>query len=422
MKEHLDLTLDPRISNALLEAYVKLSVLRDPETGEVAGYQVMDMNKQAAHISGLRQEDALGRSICDILAMDADCWQRLRDRVEGQAGSRTFDYRFERIDRRFLISPVHLSEDEILLFFAETTYRTRAEEALRIHEILFENAQDIILYVDMNGQVVNANQKACDEYGYTKEQLLGLHIQEIRHPSTSHEFAGQMNLAEVGGIVFESIHLRADGSEFSVEVSARSTETENGMLRIHIIRDITERKEQEAKIAWLAHYDSLTEILNRASFIAELEREVQRAKREKSQFAVLVFDIDKFKHYNDSFGHQAGDHVLKHVAQGVKSVLRVTDQIGRLGGDEFALLQTNVEKREDILCLASRIERVLATPITYQGQSLKVTISLGIAVFSEDALEAYELLNLADQAMYQAKRRGGNGFSFVALTHLAGKE
>ena len=183
----------------------------------------------------------------------------------------------------------------------EVISRTKIEDALRIHEVLFNAAQDIILYVDMDGQVVNANERALQSYGYTKEQILRLNILDIRDPSTSDVFERQMQEADAGGIVFESIHRSVDGSVFPVEVSAKSVETQRGRLRIHIIRDITERKEQEAKIAWLARYDGLTGVLNRMSFIAELEEEIQRASRVQNQVAVLLFDIDKFKSINDCF-------------------------------------------------------------------------------------------------------------------------
>ncbi len=262
----------------------------------------------------------------------------------------------------------------------------------------------------MSGQVVNANEKACEAYGYTKDQLKQLRIQDIRHPSTQAVFEGQMEKADTGGVVFECVHLRSDGSAFPVEVSARSTETGKGKIRIHIIRDITERKEQEGRIAWLARHDGLTGVLNRMSFIGELELEIHRAQRSASRFAVLLFDIDKFKLINDSFGHVAGDFVLGHVATSVRSVLRQNDQLGRFGGDEFVVLQTGIEGPADVLSLAQRMTEVLKMPVSYAGAEISLSISLGASLYPEDATNIPNLLHFADQAMYHTKRKGGNGY------------
>lgn len=408
--------IDPRIGNGMLEAYIRLSIIREPKSNEVKGYLVSELNKQAAKIFGLRSEEALGRSICDVLSLGKDCWRGLRQRLLDWQGEGPFEYQFKRSKRRFMLSPVHLSPDEVLLFFAEITYRRKAEAALRIHEILFNGAQDIILYIDMAGQVVDANERALEAYGYTKKQILNLRIQDIRDPSTLNAFEAQMQRAETEGVIFESIHQRFDGSVFPVEVSARSTDTQSGRLRIHIIRDITERKVQEAKIAWLAKYDGLTGVLNRANFIAELEEELLRASRNQSQIAVLLFDIDKFKSINDCLGHAAGDLVLEQVAKKVQSVLRVGDKIGRFGGDEFVVLQAGVSNREDVLALLARITETLQDPILFQEQKLVVTLSIGVSLFPKDASGVGDLILYADKAMYEKKRGGGHGFSFYGNT------
>ena len=414
MTTDVELSLDQRVLNSLLESYVRLAVLRDPVSGQVQGYRVGDMNQQALRASGRRRGDAIGRSFCDVFAMDDGCWRRLQQRLEGLEGPRTFDFHFKQLDRRFLISPVHVSADDIILFFVEVTYRKKAEDALRMHEILFNHAQDIILYIDMTGQVISANEKACEAYGYTREQLKQLRIQDLRHPSTLSVFEEQMRVADAGGVVFECVHVRADGSEFPVEVSAKSTETERGQIRIHIIRDITERKEQEAQIAWLARYDGLTGVLNRRSFIEELEEEMHRTSRQGSKFAILLFDIDRFKFVNDNYGHSVGDAVLRHVAARARSVLRQSDHIGRLGGDEFVILQTDVGCPGDVLSLVGRLREVLSEPVNIEERKLHLSVSLGVSLYPTDATNTTDLLHFADEAMYYTKRSGGNGYSLYA--------
>ena len=411
MNTHSEFLLEKRLINFLLESYVRLSILRDSVTGSVQGYRVVEMNNQAARAFGCSKEEAIGRDICEILVMDQDYRTRFWEHLAYRESPRTFDFHFEQMDRRLLISPFHVSTEEIILFFVEATYRQKVEDVIRVHEVLLERAQDIILFVDMAGQLLDGNEKASEIYGYTKEQLQLLRIQDIRHPLTLLVFEEQMKQADAEGIVFECMHVRSDGSAFPVEVSAKSTETERGKIRIHIIRDITERKEQEKKIAWLARYDGLTEVLNRLSIIGELDKEVHRSKRTKAKFAVLLFDIDKFKLINDSFGHATGDFVLSLVAARVKSVLRQNDHVGRLGGDEFVVLQTDIKTPEDVTYLIERIIEVLSKPLTHEGAQISLSISLGASLFPEHSTSSGDLIHYADQAMYSTKRSGGNGYS-----------
>lgn len=404
--------IDPRIGEALLEAYVGLVPVRDGHSGEVTGYRVTELNEKAAQIFGLTRDLAIGKDICEILSLDPDCWCSLKSHAAERGGEGPFEYQFERSNRRFLLSHLELSPDQELLFFSEITYLRKAEEALRVHEVLFEGAHDIIFYTDMTGRIFDANQRALEAYGYSKEELLTLNTRDLCDPATLGDFAEQMERADAGGFVFESLHRRSDGSLFPVEVSAKSTDTTTGRLVIHIIRDITQRKVQEAEIARLATYDGLTGVLNRSTFIEELEAEIERAKQQKARFALLLFDIDNFKATNDCFGHAAGDFVLEQVAKKVQSLLRTDDKVGRLGGDEFVILQTQVEKSSDVLSLVDRITEAFSKPLVFQDQKLRVNLSIGASLFPDHATSAGDLVVFADKAMYVTKHGGGKGFSF----------
>ncbi len=399
------------LHNALLEGYALLTIIKNSD-GTHHDYEVVETNSQFEKITRLSDGYAIGKTIRQVLPAIDENWSKFSRNIPVCPGSVKFEFYFENIDKHFLISAFMPEEDRIVLLFSEITLQKKAKDAFRIHEVLFEEAHDIMLYIKMDGRIVNANKRACDKYGYTREQLLSMNVQDIRHPFTAFEFEKQMEQADREGIVFESVHMRSDGTSFPVEVSAKSTFTERGQFRIHIIRDITQRKETEEKIAWLAQYDALTGIPNRAKFISNLEEEIQRSKRSGMRFAVMLFDIDKFKYINDHHGHDAGDSVLRNVAVSAKQVLRSTDRIGRLGGDEFVVLQTGIKDCADVASLAKRIQTAVHETFTYKSMQFNMKISIGISIFPDDSKDANGLLYYADKAMYEDKHSGGGNFGF----------
>ena len=402
-----------KLYDAMLEGYVLLKVMINTD-GELYDCQIIEINKQFEVITKVSRDEVIGKTLRNVLPSLDQNWSQFSKNLPMTEETVQFEFYFENIDRHFLISAFKPSQDEIALLFTEVTLQKKAKDAFRMHEVLFENAEDIMLYIKMDGQIVNANNRACEQYGYTKQQLLSMNLQDIRHHSTVSEYEEQMQQANDKGIIFECVHVRSDGSTFPVEVSAKTTCTEKGQFRIHIIRNITKRKENEKKIAWLAQYDALTGIFNRGNFVMNLENEIQRSTRDKTSFALMLFDIDKFKYINDHYGHEAGDRILCHAAKAAQGELRETDQIGRLGGDEFVVLQTGVKAEEDIITLVKRIQAAVREPIVYKEFQLSVEISIGICLFPMDATEADALLHCADQAMYQVKQNGGGTYGFFA--------
>lgn len=402
------------ICDAMLEGYVLLDTVKNTD-GEVYDYRIMEVNQQFEATTRVSRNKAIGNTIRQILPSLEQNWLQFSKKMPQTEKTVNFEFYFESIDKHFLISACKSSYGKTSVFFTDITLQKKAKHAFQIHELLFENAHDILLYLKLNGEIINANKRAIEHYGYTKGQLLNMKIQDIRHPSTASEYQQQMDQSDNEGVVFECIHIRKDGSSFPVEVSSRSTYTEKGRLRIHIIRDITERKENEKRILWLAKYDTLTGIPNRGNFINHLKEEVQRSLRNDTIFAVMLFDIDNFKDVNDNYGHEAGDLALRHIATAVQNILRTTDRVGRLGGDEFVVLQTGIKTHNDVITLAERIQTVVNEPITYNDIQLRVKVSIGISLFPKDATDANSLLFCADKAMYQVKRNGGGTYGFADI-------
>jgi diguanylate cyclase (GGDEF)-like protein len=194
-----------------------------------------------------------------------------------------------------------------------------------------------------------------------------------------------------------------------------------GWLSTH--EDVTERRHTEEKIRRLAENDLLTGVANRVHFLERIEEARRRLDTERLPFSVLMLDLDRFKHVNDSLGHAAGDALLKELAARLKGALRTEDVLARLGGDEFAVIQTPPRDfracddateimRESAIVLASRIIDLIDQPFDIDGHKVVVGASIGIALAPKDAVHANELMKKADLALYAIKGAGRNGFAF----------
>ena len=196
-----------------------------------------------------------------------------------------------------------------------------------------------------------------------------------------------------------------------------------------IVRDITKRKSDEAKIYNLAYYDELTELPNRELFSQSLERTIKIAERDGQKFAVLFVDLDRFKRINDTLGHSVGDKLLKDVAKRLAKCVRSTDtvskldpiasgaiRLARLGGDEFVIKLYGIEQEETVATIASRVIASLTPPFSCAGHQFVVTPSIGISLYPQDGRTSEELLMNADSAMYRAKSVGRNNYKFFSET------
>jgi diguanylate cyclase (GGDEF)-like protein/PAS domain S-box-containing protein len=174
--------------------------------------------------------------------------------------------------------------------------------------------------------------------------------------------------------------------------------------------DITARKQGEERIQYLATRDALTALPNRALLADRAGQAILAAARSRGQLALLLFDLDRFSLVNDSLGHQAGDALLRAVAERLQNTLRREDTLARLGGDEFVLLWDRLKGVQEAALVAQRIQAVLQRPFTIEGRSLSASASIGIAIYPDDGRDFSALLKSADTAMYHAKETGRGGF------------
>ncbi|MEW6245777.1 MAG: GGDEF domain-containing response regulator [Nitrospirota bacterium] len=178
------------------------------------------------------------------------------------------------------------------------------------------------------------------------------------------------------------------------------------------IRYAIERKRTEERLTYLAQYDQLTGLVNRTLFRDRLLLALARSKRKQQPLGLMLLDLDRFKAVNDTCGHDAGDQLLKAVADRFRGCVREVDTVARMGGDEFAMILEGVSGEQDIVTVAQRIVQAISEPFLIDGQPQSVGVSIGITVYPQDDRSVDELLKHADAAMYRAKQRGGNTFQF----------
>jgi diguanylate cyclase (GGDEF)-like protein/PAS domain S-box-containing protein len=207
-----------------------------------------------------------------------------------------------------------------------------------------------------------------------------------------------------------------DGGTAYYSVSCRPFKDDRGNFAGYrgVGRDITEQKRAEAQIHYLATHDGLTGLPNRLMFSQLLNLAIATAQRYERKFAVLFIDLDRFKLINDTLGHEAGNALLKDFSKRLKENLRSSDIVARLGGDEFAVLVPEVGEPSQVATVARQILSTAIKPMLISGQDCRVTASVGISIYPEDAQDEESLLNNADLAMYLAKEEGKNNFRFFS--------
>ncbi len=212
-----------------------------------------------------------------------------------------------------------------------------------------------------------------------------------------------------------------DGSARAVEASCQRIQLDGRTVLAVAVHDVTVRRVVESQMLQrhqhldhLAHHDQLTGLPNRLYLAANLPDALAEAKEKGTLLAVLFLDLDRFKHVNDSRGHETGDKLLKTVAQRIRTTIRAQDVVVRMGGDEFVVIMKDVKNTEKVNEAAERINEALSAPMVVDGRTLVTTVSIGVALYPRDGIDMGELLRHSDTAMYQAKDRGRNNFQLFS--------
>lgn len=266
-----------------------------------------------------------------------------------------------------------------------------------------------VLFTDLAGNILNADDSFLNMLGYTSENL-PRSIHKLTPPEHHRidEEAFEKLMAFGACAPFEKEFLKHDGSEVPVLFGAVLHDEEIACFVV----DLSQNKQTQEKLNHLAYHDALTDLPNQVLFKDRLKQAIALSRRRDQIQAVMLLNLDRFKTINDSLGYTAGDRLLQSVAQRLTSCVRESDTVARFGGDEFAILLTQIPRAQDAANAARAIKQSLDQAFIFEEQEIFVSSSIGISVYPHDGRDTAGLLKTAGAALDRAKVQGGNNFQF----------
>lgn len=288
-----------------------------------------------------------------------------------------------------------------------------------LYQDIFLNCADAVVIVGPGQRITRVNASAEDMFGYPADTLVGQSIHALiperirnRHRDLVAGFRESKAPARFMEDRDADIRgLRADGTEFPVNVSILNSGKGAGASLVAIVRDISRQKALEENLEKLAGTDPLTGAMNRRNIILRAEEEVERAQRYNHSLSVAMIDIDRFKRVNDTFGHLVGDRAICHVADTISAGLRKSDRLGRWGGEEFLLVLPEVDEKSAVKVLQRLRQDIENAPVPGNdgdAERITLTVSIGATGLRETDHALAELIARADKALYRAKSAGRN--------------
>ena len=299
---------------------------------------------------------------------------------------------------------------------SDITRQRALNDSLRQAAAVFDATQEGVLVTNAEQRIVHVNPAFSRITGYSNEEILGQHptlLKSGRHDAAFYHSLWQA-LESRGAWSGEVWNRRKSGEIYPQWQCIRVIHDEQGNIShyVAVFSDITALKRSQRELDYLAHHDPLSNLPNRLLFTERVAHALKRSSNEELQGAVLLIDLDHFKHINESLGHNVGDLLLKSVGERLQSDLPAGCTLARLGGDEFGLLSENCSEAAQAAELAQRLLRSLETPFRFDGHELYIGASIGISLFPEDGDSVEQILRNADSALFKAKSSGREGYAF----------
>jgi diguanylate cyclase (GGDEF)-like protein/PAS domain S-box-containing protein len=304
-----------------------------------------------------------------------------------------------------------------IIAFAIRRYIRHQRSVDARYKALIDQANDGIVIVDAHSyQVLYTNPAFLSRLGYTNEEAQSLSLADIFADRDATPESVLSRLVEADSQMALSMQQRCkNGSFFDTEVRCNALDVDGRDVLAYVTHDVSLRRkaeqqliENQQRLDKMAHHDQLTGLPNRHYLTAFLPQAIEESKAANTMLGVVFLDLDRFKHINDTRGHETGDKLLQEVATRLRTCVRDSDVVIRMGGDEFVVVFRNVKNYDEVTLGAGRIIETLNRPIIIDRHPLQTTGSVGVSLYPRDGANMIELLKHSDTAMYQAKDRGRN--------------
>jgi diguanylate cyclase (GGDEF)-like protein/PAS domain S-box-containing protein len=292
-------------------------------------------------------------------------------------------------------------------------------DEIKLSNEIFYASQESIAILDTNFNYLTVNPIFEQRTGFTTEEIKGKAFDYFNSGSQDKDFYDVIydEVRKEGKAKAEIWSRSKEGSSYLEQVQiTRMIDDDTNTVKNYLLlaSDFTESKSKEVKMMSLAKHDHLTKLPNRSMFLDRLTTSLALSKRNKTTGAVMFMDLDHFKSLNDTLGHHVGDLLLIEIGHRLKKCTRESDTVARLAGDEFTILLPEITRSEDAAVVAENIINSLVKEYDLEGNKIKITCSVGIAIFPNDGLSVDELIHAADQAMYNVKKEGRNQYKFYS--------
>lgn len=341
-------------------------------------------------------------------------------------GNRLYDmaYRFRHKDGHYLWfndrGSMHLDSEGtpsyVIGVMKNITEQKTADETMKTLLTAVEQSSDWILIADRSGKIEYVNEAVERVTGYKKEEILGKTPRILKSGRHDKAFYQKMWDTILSGQTYTTIltNRKKNGELFEVYHTITPIKDEHDSITNFVAssKDITAVRQMEERINFLAYYDDLTGLPNRALFTDRLRQALARSVYHDKCVGALFIDVDRFHMINDTRGANFGDVLLKEIGKRLSTAVREGDTVARFGSDEFAVVLNDVSRSEDIIYILEEIQKVLSEPIRTDGEETMLTFSVGISVYPNDTADITTLIQNADMACQQIKQRGGNNYRF----------
>lgn len=386
--------------------------------------KITEWNTAAERIFGYSREEAIGRSALELIVHPQDRSQ-VREVVtsdlgQGNAGNGC-NVRKDgsRIWCHWVNTPLFDSHGNVIACLSlvlDISEQLENERRMNLWASVIQQSREGIMICNAEQKIVLVNKAFEEITGYSQNDAVGQSPRILQSGRQDRSFYERMwaSVAETGQWSGEIWNRRKSGELYVEWLSLTAVRDSRGFVDHFIgsFSDITVRKETEERVRRLAHFDALTGLPNRSLLMDRASQVIAACRKDGRKAAIFFIDLDRFKNINDSMGHEAGDELLKVVAERLSHLMRPTDTVARMGGDEFVICATHIDDVSSMVGLAERILATVNSTMSIGGQELSISGSVGICIYPDDANDVSGLIRNADAAMYGAKNSGRNAYQF----------